>query len=259
MLRSLSGEARGSQIVRRVSVGLVVTLVAFGVRYSRAQDKSPDAPKESRDKKPPEDKNSKEPSWKPLFDGKSLDGWKASGYAGEGSVSVEDGSIFLGMGSPLTGVTYQQEFPKCDYEIRFEARKLQGVDFFAALTFPVEDAFCSFVVGGWGGGVVGLSSLDHADASENGTTRYMSFKKEQWYRLRVEVRRQRIQAWIDDERVVDVDITNRKLTTRIEVRRCQPLGIASYETKAELRNIEYRPLPPDRERPTEKAPRTEGK
>jgi hypothetical protein len=196
----------------------------------------------------------KEPEWKPLFDGKTLDNWKVTDFGGQGAVEVQDGSLVLGMGSSLTGITYQKEFPKCDYEIQLEARRLDGVDFFATVTFPVQDSFCSLVVGGWAGAVVGISCLDYADASENETTRYRKFNKEQWYRIRVEVRRHRIRAWIDDESVVDVDITKRKLGTRIEVRRSQPLGIASWETRSALRNIQYRPLPPESEPATKATP-----
>ncbi len=63
----------------------------------------------------------------------------------------------------------------------------------------------------------------------------------------------RIRAWIDDERIVDVDTTGRKLATRIEVRLSQPLGITSWETRAALRNIQYRVLAPEQE-PANAAP-----
>ena len=137
-----------------------------------------------------EEPDARAAKWKPLFDGKTLAGWKVTEFGGQGEVVVEDGSIVLGMGSSLTGITYEKkDFPKCDYEIQLEARRLDGVDFFSTLTFPVQDSFCSLVVGGWAGAVVGLSCIDHADASQNETTRYMKFNKGQWYRIRVEVRR----------------------------------------------------------------------
>jgi len=199
-------------------------------------------------------KDDEQAQWKPLFDGQTLDGWKVTGFGGQGVVEVQDGSIVLGMGSALTGITYQNEFPKCDYEIQWEARRLEGVDFFSTLTFPVQDAFCSLVVGGWAGAVLGLSNLDYADASENATTRYMKFNKEQWYRFRLVVRRDRIRAWIDDESVVDVDITKRKLGTRIEVRLSQPLGFTTWETRGALRKIQYRPLPPVGDAPPQTPP-----
>ena len=46
---------------------------------------------------------------------------------------------------------------------------MKGGDFFATLTFPVDDSFCTFVTGGWGGDIVGLSSIDGWDASDNET------------------------------------------------------------------------------------------
>ena len=56
----------------------------------------------------------------------------------------------------MTGVTWTGSFPRSDYEIRFEAARLAGNDFFATVTFPVQNSFCSLVTGGWGGDIVGL-------------------------------------------------------------------------------------------------------
>ena len=62
--------------------------------------------------------------------------------------------------------------------------RLDGSDFFCSTTFPVGKDPCTLVVGGWGGMVVGLSNVDHEDASENGTTKTMTFKNKRWYRVR---------------------------------------------------------------------------
>ncbi len=195
-----------------------------------------------------EESDARAAKWTPLFDGKTLAGWKVTKFGGQGEVVVEDGSIVLGMGSSLTGITYEKkDFPQCDYEIQLEARRLDGVDFFSTLTFPVQDSFCSLVVGGWAGAVVGLSCIDHADASQNETTRYRKFNKGQWYRIRVAVRRSQIQVWIDDERIVDLDPRGHKLATRIEVRLSEPLGITTWETRGAVRGIQYRVLDPERE------------
>ena len=76
----------------------------------------------------------------------------------------------LDFGSSMTGVTYQgKDLPRTDYEIRLEAQRIDGTDFFCGLTFPVHDAHLSLIVGGWGGSLVGLSSLDGKDASRNET------------------------------------------------------------------------------------------
>ena len=106
--------------------------------------------------------------WQPMFDGKSLSGWKETPFSGRGEVRVENETILLGRGV-MTGVTWTKWFPTSNYEIRLEAARLEGCDFFAGITFPVFDTFCSWINGGWNGGVVGLSSLDGYDASENET------------------------------------------------------------------------------------------
>ena len=183
-----------------------------------------------------------EPAWRSLFDGKTLTGWKVTSFGGQGEVTVEDDCIVMDMGSSLTGVTYKGELPTTNYEVSLEAKRLDGNDFFCGLTFPVDKSHCSFIVGGWAGTVVGLSSIDGMDASSNETSRFMSFKNDRWYRIRVQVRPARIQAWIDDEQVVNLDIQGRKISTRIEVDLSKPLGIAAWETRAALRNIRIREL-----------------
>src|SRR5436190_20842573 len=87
--------------------------------------------------------------WQSLFDGKTLKGWKVTDFAGGGEVNVENGQLMLHSGVMLTGVSWTNTLPKTDYEVSLEAMKVDGSDFFCGLTFPVGDAFCSFIVGGW--------------------------------------------------------------------------------------------------------------
>lgn len=183
------------------------------------------------------------PSWRPLFDGKTMQNWKAAGFREHGPVRVENGALLLGAGKPMTGVTYTGAFPKTAYEIRFEAARLEGGDFFAALTFPVGESFCTFVTGGWGGDIVGLSSIDGWDASDNETRTYVNFETGRWYKMRLQVTADRIQAWIDEERVINVEIRGREISLRPgDTKLSAPLGFMSYGTTGGIRNIEYRPL-----------------
>ena len=99
-----------------------------------------------------------------LFDGKTLAGWKKSVFGGEGDVEVKDGTIVMQAGSPMTGITWTGKYPKMNYEISLQAKRVDGSDFFCGLTFPVGESPCSFIVGGWGGGVIGLSNLNGFDA-----------------------------------------------------------------------------------------------
>ena len=177
-----------------------------------------------------------------LFDGRTLAGWQVTDFLGHGSVDVEDGSIVLGKGDPLTGITWAGEFPRLGYEITLDAMRVEGRDFFAAITFPVGDDPCTLVIGGWGGSVVGLSSIAGDDASQNETTRGMRFENGRWYRIRLRVTEEKIEAWIDEEPVVDFTHVGRSLSIRVEVWANQPLGVASWMTRAALRNIELRSL-----------------
>jgi hypothetical protein len=180
---------------------------------------------------------------KELFDGKSLEGWKAADFFEAGKVHVRDGAIIMEKGNRMTGVTYARtDFPKIDYEVTLEGKKLAGNDFFCTTTFPVNDSFCSLVVGGWGGRVVGLSSLNGMDASENETRQEMAFDQGKWYRIRIRVTAKKIEAWIDADKLVDLDREGFRISTRIECIPSQPFGIATWDTAGAVRAIRVRTL-----------------
>src|SRR5262245_14712276 len=179
--------------------------------------------------------------WQSLFDGKTLEGWKVTDFAGHGEVKVESGRLTLHSGVMLTGVSWTNTLPKIDYEVSLEAMKVEGGDFFCGLTFPVQDSFCTLIVGGWGGGVVGLSSIDGMDASENETTKYMKFDAGRWHRIRLRVVPSQIQAWIDDEKIVDQPIEGRKISLRPgDIDLSKPFGVATWQTTGALRDIKIR-------------------
>src|SRR5262245_39086913 len=54
------------------------------------------------------------PAWRPLFDGRTLEGWKKAEFGGEAEPRVESGKLILPLGEPMTGVTWTREFPKVD-------------------------------------------------------------------------------------------------------------------------------------------------
>ncbi len=172
-----------------------------------------------------------------MFNGKNLEGWNVTAFGTEGPVQVTDNQIVLGMGDGLTGITWTGDFPKINYEVRMEAKKLNGNDFFCGITFPVDSTFCSFIVGGWGGPVVGLSTIDGRDASENSTKILKRFDKNVWYKIRLRVTRPKIEAWIDDEKVVDFNTEGHVIYIRPEVQLSRPFGISSWITTAALKNI----------------------
>ncbi len=175
--------------------------------------------------------------WRPVT------GWQETKFTGHGVARIEKDAIFLDPGAPMTGVTRAAAFPKTDYEIRYEAARLRGGDFFASLTFPVGDSHCTWVTGGWGGDIVGLSNIDGWDASDNETRSYFTFEIGRWYAFRIQVTGAIIRVWIDEQAVVNVPIGGRKVDLRRgEMNLSAPLGFASYNTAGGIRKIEYRPL-----------------
>ncbi len=172
-----------------------------------------------------------------LFDGNSLKGWEITDFGTRGDVYVSGDKIILGMSDGCTGITWKKEFPDTDYEVTLEAMRVDGNDFFCGMTFPAGKDPCSLIVGGWGGAVVGLSSINGMDASENETNLIRKFEKDRWYRIRLKVTDETIKAWIDDEVVVDFTIGDNYLSIRPEVELSKPFGLSSWRTTAAVRNI----------------------
>lgn len=217
---------------------LLACFVSCEAKEEAAKDSKPAAAKE---------KDGKAEKGKALFDGKSLKGWKKIEFGGSGDIEVEDGEIIAYMGELLTGFKLEGEAPyKTNYEISLEAKRLDGVDFFCALTFPIAGAHSTFVVGGWGGSLVGISSIDDMDASENSTGSVQRLEDNQWYKLRVRVTDTRLDAWIDEKQVVELMHTGRRMGMRFgEIEECVPIGIATFQTKATFRNIRVMQIEPD--------------
>jgi len=179
-----------------------------------------------------------------LFNGKTLEGWKITEFAGKGEVKVEKGELIFRAGEMLTGVTFTNPIPTMSYEISLEAMKLDGNDFFCGLTFPVDKSHATWVVGGWGGSVVGISNIDGQSAVENDTTRHLGFDKNKWYALRLRVTPGRIEAWIDKEKMVDLETQGRRIGMRIgEIELNVPLGLAAWQTSASIRNLKLTTIP----------------
>ena len=179
--------------------------------------------------------------WQPLLDGRTLTGWRETHFSGHGEIEPRDGLVLLKMGDPFTGINFTNDFPTMNYEIALDAMRVNGSDFFCGITVPVGEAFCSLIVGGWGGALVGISSLDGMDASENETTKYVTFQQTRWYRIRMRVTQNRIEAWIDQEKLVDVVTTGKRISVRPgEIEESKPFGIACWQTSAALRQIQLR-------------------
>src|SRR2546422_6040387 len=62
--------------------------------------------------------------WRPMFDGKTLAGWRETAFAGHGDVQCESGLIVLNMGDPFTGISWTNEVRKIDYEVALDAMRV---------------------------------------------------------------------------------------------------------------------------------------
>jgi len=242
--------SRGFAVLRIVIVAIFVANVSPG----RAEDTKTDAPK-----------------WTSMFDGKTLDGWSVTKLDDDKKAEIQDGCIVIGRDDLAAGLKYDKPFPKSNYEILYQAKRVKGYDFFGTITFPVKESHCSFVNGGWGGSVTGLSSIGGYDASENETSGFYAFKDGQWYQFRVSVSDDRIRVWFypvdkdgktleaakGDPKAeaaakeeietpkVDLVLGDKSISTRLEVTFFRPLGISTWNTEGHIRDIKFRELTPE--------------
>ncbi len=177
--------------------------------------------------------------WKPL-----RGSWVVAQFGGDGEVTIKDNNATIGYGDPLSGIRWEGEMPLENYEVALEARRMEGYDFFCGLTFPVGENSVSLILGGWGGGVLGISSIDGNDASENETSQFRNFDNKKWFRVRVRVTKDAIACWVDDEQVVDQKREGHSFDIRGEMEQCVPLGVAAFQCDSEIRNMKIRKLTP---------------
>ena len=181
-----------------------------------------------------------------LFDGTTLDNWERTDFAGKGDIRIdENGSMVLEMGAELSGVHWKgkTELPKINYEVTLQAKRTMGSDFFCGLTFPFKESHATLILGGWGGSLIGISSLDDFDASENDTGDAYVFEDKKWYDVRLRVTAEKLQVWLDDKMVIDSDVEGRKVSMRFgEIEMSIPFGICTYATTGVIRDIKIKKL-----------------
>jgi hypothetical protein len=183
------------------------------------------------------------PRWD-LFAPPLVEHWKEADMLHSGGVQRETDGYTLKAGSPMTGIVFptweQDGLPLSGYRITYEAMRVSGRDFFGSVTFPVGslEQGVTFVLGGWGGSQVGISSIDGLDATMNSTGSIQRFEDGKWCRIRIEVTRDLLAVWLDDRPLARADISKAQLSLRSgEIDRCAPFGFATYETEGRVRNI----------------------
>jgi len=183
--------------------------------------------------------------WISLFDGRLLGDWavvEKNAFDMHGQVEVKDGTIVMKTGMSFTGIVWESAFPKTNYEIEAEGTRLNGVDIFLGITFPVGGSHVTLVCGGWGDSVVGLSSIDDLNASDNEYVVIRGFDNKKWVKARVRVTDEQILVWLDGKKIIEVPVKKHKFTVYEELLDIRPLGFFTWETEGAIRNIRYREL-----------------
>jgi len=200
---------------------------------------------------PPPDDDDRWTEWEDLFDGKTLDGWKVvqhfpgTGKSGRGGkVHVEQRRIVLQAGDPMAGIATTRECPTDNYELSLEAMRIAGVHEFCGVLFPIGVSQCALVVGGWGGGTVGLQWVDGQEGNRNCAAKSVRLARGRWYRVRLRVCLGKVQAWVGQDKVIDLATAGHRLGTFERYRALVPLGLYAWEANAALRNIRLRRLKP---------------
>lgn len=166
--------------------------------------------------------------------------WRPFQFGGDGAHHSSADELTLEPGSPLTGGTFAVALPNDHYEIAFDARRITGIDFFCGLTFPVARGELTFVLGGWGGAVCGLSSLDGLDAAANATRTLRAFANGKDFDVRIRIEGESVRVWIDGEPFLSADLTGKDVAVRAEVEPCRPFGFCCYLTTARISRLRWR-------------------
>ncbi|WP_345682183.1 family 16 glycoside hydrolase [Novipirellula caenicola] len=208
---------------------------------SSESDPAPAAvPSESQakvDEKTDNEKGIAAKNWKPLEGS-----WVVCQFGGDGEVEIKGNSAKIGYGDPLSGIRWEGDVLRENYEIALEARRTEGYDFFCGLTFPVGESKVSLIMGGWGGGILGISNIDDNDASQNATTQFRNFDNDKWYKVRARVTDNAIECWIDGKKLIDQPREGHVFDIRAEMEQCEPLGVAAFQCDSEIRNMRVRQL-----------------
>jgi len=183
-----------------------------------------------------------------LLDSHRLMDWKPAENEDQGRTSITAQALRLEEGRPMTGLVYtaweREGFPTNRYAVSYEARRTKGTDFFAALTFPVNDSHLTFVPGGWSGATTGLSNIDGMAAIDNPTGSAQRFEQGVWYRFRIEVRPETIRVWMNERLIINLHLAGRSIDLKLgDIEKCRPFGFASYGTEGEIRAVKMETLP----------------
>ena len=228
-----------------------------GVLHAARKADSLDYPEKGKEPPPP-------PGWVPLFDGKTLDGWKAfeglvepratpTGRAGRALVANAE-MVLQGGGTHATIVSVRS-FPTTDYELAAEVMfsDKKGA---AWLLFPAERGCLALMLGlgpgpqhasvlslrEQGHGFTSWGGLFRGPHSSSAEYRCKVLEPRHWYAVRVRVIRERIEIWMDDDMIADPDVVGQYFSAPGLAAQVKPFGVAWLEGSLALRNVRMRRL-----------------
>ena len=227
------GHATLRVLTEAMKYSILTALLVLGTAFASAAEKSAAKPEAAREIM--------------LFNGKSLDDWESVDVGGSGEVGLEGGLMIINQGENVSGAIYKKaaSLPTTNYEITLEAKRMQGVDFFVGLTFPVGDLkhCATLICGGWGGSVTGISCIDGMDASDNNTSSYQRYKDDEWYAIRLRVTPKNLSVWLGDKQIIDEDIEGKKISVRPgPIESYLPLSLTTFNTMAAIRSVKLTPI-----------------
>ncbi|MBP5761106.1 MAG: DUF1080 domain-containing protein [Verrucomicrobia bacterium] len=199
-------------------------------------------------------------NWVTMFDGKSMTGWMPLELGGSGPAEFEADFVpdktpdakptpilRVNRGDMLSGMAWTNGPVRMNYEIEWEAMRVDGNDFFAAMSFPVKDDYVTFIPSGWGGSVGGISSVDGHDASENETSSFLPLDDQKWYKFKVRVTEKKIECWVDEKRIVNLLTEGKELGLRpgspAEIKR-YGIVCTAYRATGAIKSIKMRKIVP---------------
>jgi hypothetical protein len=172
--------------------------------------------------------------WQRLFDGKSLKGWTP---VGPSLIYLQNGGVAIEEGYNVSGIAWKGEFPNSEYEVALDAMRDTWFGTFCGIVFPVGDEYYTATVGSVGDRV----ALETPYGP--GNTRAMKFVNDRWYHVRVVVSQNRVQLWVDRQKVIDSPVVKRegfKYYSSSYRQEFRPFGIFTNDAKGVIRNIGMR-------------------
>ena len=174
-----------------------------------------------------------------LLDGNSTRGWAAS-EAHRCKASVKDATLHMEAGTTWGVVTSTRTLPKANYELAFEAMRVEGTGDMATVVFAVGPCRCAFRVGADDSKVAWLSNVDGSASRVAGAP---GLDNGQWHKVRLRVTDAKVEAWVGDHQVVDQPRIGHSFELA-GVEGVAPLSLCSKAMKVAWRNIVLLPLAP---------------